>query len=381
MVKVLVVDDEMDFCKSLEEILTREGYQVIVANSGSEAIEKVETERPQLILLDIRMPQMDGLQTLERIRQIDREAVITMVTVVKDTSVEQKTIRLGAVNYITKPLDLDLLKRSLQGWATQIEARQLKDVDILAWEYDPEKLKSILDLFTKKGYNIKCVETKSSGAYEIVKRPDLLVLRADILADDTIEVLSKYKEAYPGLPVLIVLKSECWGELVNKAKTFGACRYLPASFETYGIILVIYKMLSSYREKVQIIEDTKPSDYILIVDDEADLCEYTAKFLARDGYKVYSTTDPRTVLDQVKVLKPSIVLLDIIMPGVNGLELLKKIKMVNPNTQVIMMTGVKDESICRETIKSGACDYLVKPFSLDQLKATVLINSIKAHLN
>ena len=140
MVKVLLVDDELDFCTSLEQMLKREGYQVLVATSGKEAIKKVKSERPQLILLDIRMPKMDGIKTLEEIRKIDREALITIVSVVNDTHVAQKSMKLGAVNYITKPVDTETLKRTLKNWAMQIEADKLSELDILTFEYNKRSL-------------------------------------------------------------------------------------------------------------------------------------------------------------------------------------------------------------------------------------------------
>lgn len=381
MVKVLVVDDELDFCNSLEEILTREGYRVITATSGRQALEKVKAERPQLILLDIRMPEMDGLQTLERIRQIDKQAVITMVTVVKDTKIESKALRLGAINYITKPLDLDLLKRSIHSWARRVEVQQIEKVDIIALDYDEKKFRTILDLFRKKGYNVKMIENKSDEFDTARGHFDFLILRADLLGENTIGVLAKYKQAYPGLPVMMAVTPESANELMNRIKRYGSCQYLPRSLDTNGLIMVIYRMVSEAKEKKEIKEGEKPSDYILIVDDESDVCEYTGKYLANEGYKVSSVTNSKAVLEQVKALKPSIVLLDIIMPDVDGLELLKKIKKISPQTQVIMMTGVKDESVCRESIESGASDYIVKPFSLEQLKATILTNSIKSHLN
>lgn len=379
MVKVLVVDDELDFCSSLGEALTREGYEVIVANSGFEAIEKVKAEKPQLILLDIRMPQMDGLQALERIRCIDREAVITMVTVVKDPDVQKKSMKLGAVNYITKPLDIELLKRSLQNWATQIQTKQLAGTDILALEYNEEKFKTILDLFRKKGYNIKCIENKGVEFEAEQRPPDLVMLRFDILGEEGMVLLSKYKKEYPQLPIMIALGKTPPAETVNRIKDYGACSYLPAFVNSSGLVLIAYNMISGSKEKAEIKKDTKPSEYILIVDDDSDICEYTSKYLSREGYKVCCVSDSKMALNQVEALKPSIVLLDVVMPDVDGLELLKKIKKINPRARVIMMTGLKDDSVCREVIESGASDFIVKPFSLDQLKATILINSIKLH--
>ncbi len=126
-------------------------------------------------------------------------------------------------------------------------------------------------------------------------------------------------------------------------------------------------------------EEKKTSDYIFIVDDEPDICEYTARFLTKGGYKVRAITNSMAVLAEVTALKPSIVFLDIVMPGVDGLELLKKIKKASHQTQVVMITGVRDEAVCRESIEAGASDYIVKPFSLDQIKASIVINKARLH--
>lgn len=379
MIKILVVDDELDVCSFLERILSREGYEVIVATSGMQAIEKVKSEKPQLILLDLRMPQMDGVQTLERIRQIDKEVVVMIVTVVNDADIAKKTIKLGAINYLVKPIDVDMLKRSLRGWAAKIEANELSEEDILAFKYNEKEFKAVLGLFQEKGYHIKIIENKNIQLEMAAELFDLVILRADIMRDDTIEVLAKCKAAYPHLPIMIAVGIESSAELVNKIKEYGPCHYLPVYFDTAGLMLIIYKIVSRSHEKRKIKEQEENTDYILIVDDEPDVCEYAARFLDREGYKVSAISDSLAVLDQVEALKPSLVFLDIVMPGVDGLELLKKIKKIHPHTQVVMMTGVKDESVCRESIKAGASNYLVKPFSLDQLKATVVMSESKFH--
>ncbi|OGX15056.1 MAG: hypothetical protein A2166_06465 [Omnitrophica WOR_2 bacterium RBG_13_41_10] len=378
MTKVMLVDDEVDFCGFLESILTKEGYEVVVANSGMEAIEKVKTENPQIILLDVRMPGMDGLQVLEKIRQIDKEAIIIMVTVVTDIDVAKKSMKLGSINYLTKPIDLGLLKRNLRGWATQIEAQKLNKVDIVFLGYDQEKFNTALDLFAKKGFNIKYIEEKTA-AKEVAKGYDLLVIRADLMGSNAIEILAQYKQAYPKLPAMIVINTEIEQELIDKIKPYGAYQYIRGPYDTYTLILIIYRMVARFHgELKEAPEAEKPSDYIFIVDDEPDVCEYLAKFLTKEGYKVCAISDPKTVLAQVEALRPAIVLLDIVMPYIDGLELLKKIKKSCPQTQVIMITGVKDENICKECIESGACDYLVKPFSLDQVKMIILTALIKS---
>jgi two-component system, NtrC family, response regulator AtoC len=113
MRKVLVVDDEPQAVELLEEFLTAKGYAVVGASGGEEALRRLKEERPHLMLLDIRMPVMDGLEVLRRAREIDREVGIVMVTAVNEESIGREALRIGAYDYITKPLDFDYLERVL----------------------------------------------------------------------------------------------------------------------------------------------------------------------------------------------------------------------------------------------------------------------------
>jgi CheY-like chemotaxis protein len=113
MARVLVVDDEPDAVELLQEFLTGKGYEVLTAANGNEALQKLKAERPHLILLDVRMPGMNGLEALRRIREIDREVGVIMVTAVNEEETGREALRLGAFDYIVKPLDLAYLERSL----------------------------------------------------------------------------------------------------------------------------------------------------------------------------------------------------------------------------------------------------------------------------
>jgi DNA-binding response OmpR family regulator len=113
MPRVLVVDDEPKAIELLQEFLTVKGYEVLTALNGEEALRKVKEERPHLILLDICMPKMDGLEVLKRVREIDREVGVIMVTAVHEEETGRQALKLGAFDYITKPLDFQYLERSL----------------------------------------------------------------------------------------------------------------------------------------------------------------------------------------------------------------------------------------------------------------------------
>ena len=111
--RVLVVDDDPKVVELLQEFLVAKGYEVITAGDGVEGLQKVKEERPHLILLDIRMPKMDGLEVLRQLRQIDKEVGVIMITAENEMEIAGKAMELGAFDYIVKPLDLPYLEQSL----------------------------------------------------------------------------------------------------------------------------------------------------------------------------------------------------------------------------------------------------------------------------
>jgi DNA-binding response OmpR family regulator len=123
--KILTVDDQMGIDSFFYEFFTVRNYEVFNAQSGKEAIKIVQKERPRIILLDINMRGMDGIETLQKIREIDKECAIIMVTGVKDDDTMQRAKELGADDYITKPLSLEYLDKVV---LLKVMNLQLKDL-------------------------------------------------------------------------------------------------------------------------------------------------------------------------------------------------------------------------------------------------------------
>lgn len=111
--RVLVVDDEKVVCDMLKKFLTKKGYKVSISLNGEDAIRKTEKVKPHVILLDIKMPSMDGIEVLKRIREFYKEIVIVMITAIKNNGIGQRCMELGADDYITKPISLDYLENVL----------------------------------------------------------------------------------------------------------------------------------------------------------------------------------------------------------------------------------------------------------------------------
>ena len=129
MEKILIVDDDYDFRFNISNVLKDEGYDVLTVPDGKDAIKAVETNSFNLLFLDIRLPQMDGMKILEKIKKLDKDLIVIMLTAYADIKSAVKAMKLGAFDYITKPFDNEelflIIKKALN---TQ---NLTKELDIL----------------------------------------------------------------------------------------------------------------------------------------------------------------------------------------------------------------------------------------------------------
>jgi two-component system, cell cycle response regulator len=116
--RVLVVDDIAANVRLLEAKLAAEYFEVMSANSGQEALDLIEKQTPDIVLLDVMMPEMDGFETTQRIRGDERfrDLPIIMVTAKAMKGDREKCLAAGASDYITKPVDMDQLRSLLRVW-------------------------------------------------------------------------------------------------------------------------------------------------------------------------------------------------------------------------------------------------------------------------
>lgn len=112
--RILCVDDEPYVCDFLKDYLLFKGYDVQVAFSGKQALQILAAEKFDMLLLDIIMPEMSGMEVLQNIHENIPHLPVIILTGVKDQNIAAETARLGALDYITKPIDLDLLEQSIR---------------------------------------------------------------------------------------------------------------------------------------------------------------------------------------------------------------------------------------------------------------------------
>jgi len=119
MLKLLVVDDEIDICDFVKNFFKERNFEVIMAHNGKEALSVIEREDPDIILMDMKMPVMDGIETLKELAGKGKK--IIMVTAIEDEEKAEEAKSCGAVEYITKPLMLEQLERTVLTVAEQIK--------------------------------------------------------------------------------------------------------------------------------------------------------------------------------------------------------------------------------------------------------------------
>ncbi len=126
--RILVVDDERSMRELLAIVLRREGYEVLLADNGRSAIDLLEREPVDLLISDIKMPDLSGVDVLRAAKKIDQDILGIMITAFASTETAVEAMRLGACDYLSKPFDIDLLKMKVR---EKIENRQLRQENLL----------------------------------------------------------------------------------------------------------------------------------------------------------------------------------------------------------------------------------------------------------
>ncbi len=179
---VLVVDDELLIRKSLAKVLRARGYQVDTASSGAEGLEKASALHPQVMILDMRLPDADGLSVLRKVRQIDPLLQVIMITAYGDVPVAFEAAKLGAVNFMRKPYEMEDIELAVE--AAAMGYRQANELDLYrrqAWQdysgeeiigrSDPiEQVRDVIEKVVKSMATSVLISGESGTGKELVAR-------------------------------------------------------------------------------------------------------------------------------------------------------------------------------------------------------------------
>jgi two-component system, NtrC family, response regulator AtoC len=121
--KVVAIDDEPEIGWLITRILEEEGYRALVTDNGREGLELIRRERPDVVLLDLRLPEMDGLEVLRRVREFDKEQMVIILSAFESFEVAVQAMKLGSYDFLTKPINVEEMKITLKN---ALNTRQLE---------------------------------------------------------------------------------------------------------------------------------------------------------------------------------------------------------------------------------------------------------------
>lgn len=241
---------------------------------------------------------------------------------------------------------------------------------------DETSLRELLyDFFSRKGF---AVLTANSGSQALVilktHRPDCILLDLGMPGDVSgLEAVKRIRVVDDAVPVICMHGS---GDPELGDKELKRLAILEVLRKELGIELFLKSLEASIRRLQEKAKHTaevgvRVPGAVLVVDDDPGIVKLLNDFLASRGLKVLTATSGEEAVAAL-AHKPVTVLLDMTMPGMDGLMTLQKIKATHPRLPVIMVSGIGDEATVQEALDAGAYDYVTKPFNLEYLETMVL---------
>jgi signal transduction histidine kinase/DNA-binding response OmpR family regulator len=241
--KVLIVDDEPNIRELLKYELTNEGYDVIEAATGEETIEIARRERPSMITLDVVMPGIDGFDILSILNHDPETADIPviLVTVVDD---REKGFRLGAVDYVVKPIDRKEFIESIRRVSSQLGGSSQQTV--LVVEDDRAINEALQTMLRAEGFDVVVAYDGETAIDQTINRkPDLIVLDLKLPGISGYEVMRRLKtmDESKSTPIVVTTASDL-GRGKTKSLALGASEYLTKPFPKEKFLEILKGLLA-----------------------------------------------------------------------------------------------------------------------------------------
>lgn len=243
---------------------------------------------------------------------------------------------------------------------------------VLVVDGDVDSRDRIYEILSSMGYKVECAPNLNEAMVRLEnERPQLVIVDESLRPEDGVKAVEKIRRIDQGMHIIFLLSSVPGAEQEKQAYAAGASNVVRKDFSSHFMFKSIIESLHEVKEKAP--SDTyAPFGRILVVDDSQDMRLMLTTFLRNRGFSVAEAGSGDQALMEIKIEKPTLVLLDERMPGMDGLVALKKIKDFDDGINVVLLTGVQDQDIIREATKLGAADYINKPCDLEKLEALIL---------
>jgi CheY-like chemotaxis protein len=196
--RILVVDDEANIRELLTQEFTDAGYTVQTASNGREAVQKVRADRPDLIVLDVMMPEMNGFDVAAVLKNdpATMDIPIVILSIVQD---RERGFRLGVDRYLTKPIDTDLLFKEV---GTLIEQKK-SHKRVLVVDEDASTVKTLTDVLTARGYSVVEARGEDLVARAVAVQPDIILLNSISSAQSSAARMLRFEKGLENVLFLV----------------------------------------------------------------------------------------------------------------------------------------------------------------------------------
>jgi CheY-like chemotaxis protein len=377
---VLIIEDDADFAQTELEIARERGFKGIVAQRGDSGLALAHEFKPDAIILDMRLPVMDGWTVLDHLKHHPETRHIP-VHVVSGANGKQSALKAGAVAYIEKPAT----KEALEDAFAQVKEFNDRDVkNLLVVEDDETERRSVSELVGGEDVEVTAVGTSVEALAALErKRFDCIVLDLKLPDMSGFQLLEQLKEKNdgPSVPVIVYTGKELTRREETDLKRFAETIVVKDASSPERLLdetaLFLHRVERKLpQEKRRILEQLHSADEIfrgkkiLIVDDDVRNVFALTSVLEASGMDVLYAENGK---DGIECLTSNpevdLVLMDIMMPEMDGYETIRAIREREEFEQlpIIALTAKAMKGDREKSIASGASDYIAKPVDTDQL--------------
>jgi DNA-binding response OmpR family regulator len=373
--RILVVEDDQEQRRIAASGLRAAGYHVVTAESGPEAVETARLERPELILLDVDLPGLDGMAVCRQIKLDPALAAVPVIFCTARTGIMDRMagLTLGADDYLTKPYApselLLRIRRLLARSTSPAHAAASDDDGMLQYDQFAEAAREAL-LRGPAGLVLLRVSAGelaqvSARCAEELRRRDLL----GRLNDTHLVVLAPGLSAAAARASVRAILDQA--PKFAEASTGAADRPATSSGDALDAMLAAAD-LALAADRVARSGSHAGQTTVLIADDDADVLHIVDARLRAAGYRTVLALDGQQTLDALERERPAVLLVDLMMPKLTGFDVLMRLREQGsnrPRTIVVSARG-RDEDVAR-AFELGADDYVTKPFNPEELVARI----------
>jgi signal transduction histidine kinase/CheY-like chemotaxis protein len=369
---ILVIDDDQSFGETIRQINQKQGYKTLLATSGGEGIRLAQTYHPSGILLDLGLPDMDGIEVLKALKA-DRGLHNIPVYVVSGRDRDPKLLQQGIVGYLTKPVD----ERQIVAAETEVLQHSLANC-LVVLESPSLQADKIRELVAGEGVDVQLATDVNTVAELYARLPCKLVLvglesPADIERCKTL--CRALHQRLPALPILVYSSQPVSSEIEAALRGYTDSIIVQSAHSEKRVLENIERFVREVRTgKPETGSASKQKDrlvgrHILVVDDDARNLFVVTSALEQQGAKVENALSGQKALELLKRQRVDLVLMDVMMPDMSGYEATAAIK-ADPalkSIPVVVLTAKALKNDRQDAFAAGADDYLTKPVDYDVL--------------